>query len=87
MVNCMVYGELGQLPPEAQAKRRMFNFWFKLVNLNCKHKFSNIMYTFFYDMYQGGIYKSPFLSSVEIILNEIGLSGMWINQFYLNVPN
>ena len=42
---------------------------------------------FFYDMYHAGIYKSPFLSSVETILNELGLSGMWINQYYLNVSN
>ena len=83
----MVYGELGEFPLELQAKTRMLNFWFKLVNINCKHKFSNIMYTFLYDMYHAGIYKSPFLSSVETILNEIGLSGMWINQFNLNVSN
>ena len=38
-------------------------------------------------MYHAGIYKSPFLSSVETILNELGLSGMWINQYYLNVSN
>ena len=38
-------------------------------------------------MYKAGINKSPFLSSVETILNEIGLSGKWINQFYLNISN
>ena len=38
-------------------------------------------------MYHAGIYKSLFLSSVETILNELGLSGMWINQYYLNVSN
>ena len=81
----MVFGELGQFPLELQTKTRMLNFWFKLVNINCKHKFSNIMYKFLCDMYQAEIYKSPSLSSAETILNEIGLSGMWINQFYLNV--
>ena len=40
---CVVYGELGEFPLELQAKTRMLNFWFKLVNINCKHKFSNIM--------------------------------------------
>ena len=57
---CVVYGELGEFPLELQAKTRMLNFWFKLVNINCKHKFSNIMYKFLYDMCQAGIYKSPF---------------------------
>ena len=60
MVNYTVYGELGQFPLELQTKTRMLNFWFKLVNINCKHKFSNIMYKFLYDMCQAGIYKSPF---------------------------
>ena len=62
---CMVYGELGQFPLELQAKTRMLKLWFKLVNINCKHKFSNSMYTFLYDVYHAGIYKSTFLSNVE----------------------
>ena len=48
----MVYGELGQFPLEVQAKCRMLNFWFKLVNINYKFKFSNIMYKFLYEMYR-----------------------------------
>ena len=47
--SCMVYGELGQLPLEVQAKCRMLNFWFNLVNTNYKFKFSNIMYKFLYE--------------------------------------
>ena len=43
----MVYGELGQFPVEVQAKCRMLNFGFKLVNINYKFKFSNIMYNSF----------------------------------------
>ena len=38
-------------------------------------------------MYKAGINKSPFLSSVETTLNEIGQTGMWMNQLYLNVSN
>ena len=52
--SCMVYGELGQFPLEVQAKCRMLNFWFKLVNINYKFKFSNIMYKFLYEMYSLG---------------------------------
>ena len=72
--SCMVYGELGQFPLEIQC--RMLNVWFKLVNINYKFKFSNIMYTFLYEMYKEGKYKSPFLSTVEMVFNGIGLSGM-----------
>ena len=48
------FGELGQFPLEVQAKCRMLNFWFKLVNINYKFKFSNIMYKFLYEMYREG---------------------------------
>ena len=80
----MVYGELGQFPLEVQAKCRMLNIWFKLVNINYKFKFSNTMYKFLYEMYMEGTYKSPFLSTVETVLNGIGLSGMLQHQFGLN---
>ena len=66
---------------------RMQIFWFKLVNINYKFKFSNIMYKFLYEMYREGKYKSPFLSTVETVLNGIGLSGMWTHQFDLNYSN
>ena len=61
--------------------------FFKLVNINYKFKFSNIMYKFLYEMYREGKYKSPFLSTVETVLNRIGLSGMWTHQFDLNYSN
>ena len=38
-------------------------------------------------MYREGKYKSPFLSTVETVLNGIGLSGMWTHQFDLNYSN
>ena len=53
----MVYGELGQFPLEVQAKCRMQNFWFKLVHINYKFKFSNIMCKVLYEMYREGKYK------------------------------
>ena len=65
----------------------MLNFWFKLVNINYKFKFSNIKYKFLYEMYREGKYKPPFLSTVETVLNRIGLSGMWTHQFDLNYSN
>ena len=38
-------------------------------------------------MYREGKWKSPFLSTVETVLNGIGLSGMWTHQFDLNYSN
>ena len=34
---------------------------------------------FLYEMYKEGKYKSPYLSTVETVLNGTGLSGMWTN--------
>ena len=85
--SCMAYGELGQFPLEVQAKFRMLNVWFKLVNINHRFKFSNIMYKFLYEMYREWKYKQPFLSTVETVLNGIGLSGIWTHQFDLNYSN
>ena len=83
----MVYGELGQFPLEVKAKRRMQNCWFKLVKINYMFKFSYIMYKFLYEMYKERKYKSPFLSTVETVLNGIGLCGMWTHQLDLNYSN
>ena len=85
--SCMVYGELGQFPLEVKAKRRMQNCWFKLVKINYMFKFSYIMYKFLYEMYKERKYKSPFLSTVETVLNGTGLSGMLTHQFDLNYSN
>ena len=65
----------------------MLNVWFKLVNINYKFKFSVIMYKFLYEMHREGKYKLPFLSTVETVLNGIGLSGMWTHQLDLNYSN
>ena len=62
-------------------------FFFKLVNINYKFKFSNIMNKFLYEMYREGKYKSSFLSIGVTVLNGIGLSGMWTHQFDLSYSN
>ena len=41
------------------------------------------MYRFLYELYVKDQYKSPFLTTVHEILNNVGLSGMWVNQFSL----
>ena len=45
------------------------------------------MYKFLYEIYREVKYKSPFLSTVETVLNGIGLNGMWTHQFDLNYSN
>ena len=81
----MIYGELGQFPIEITAKIRMLCYWFKLVNSGSESKFSSIVYKLLYDMYIANTHKSLYLVTVERTLNEIGMSGIWQNQFNLHV--
>ena len=79
----MIYGELGKFPIEITAKSRMLSYWFKLVHNKNSDKLSSIIYKLMYNMYVTDSYTSSFLLSVETTLNQIGLSGMWQNQFNL----
>jgi hypothetical protein len=82
----MVYGETGQFPLELQAKARMMSFWYNLVSESSKGKLSSVMYKYLHQLYtKKDDYKSPFLRYVESTLNELGLSGIWLTQFKLNV--
>lgn len=76
----MVYGELGQFPLEIQAKSRMLNFGFKLVDNKNIDTFSSSMYRFLFEMFENGNYQCCYLRTIRDTLNEIGLSGFWINQ-------
>ena len=79
----MVFGEIGQLPIDVQIKSRMLCFWYSLIKTDDTLKFSNVVYKFFYKLYERNVYKLPFLVNVENLLNGLGLSGVWFDQ--LNV--
>ena len=79
----MVYGELGQFPLEIQAKSRMLSYWFKLVNGTNSDKFSSTMYNFLYNLFLKGDYQSHYLITIRNTLNDLGLPGIWTNQFQL----
>ena len=77
----MVLGETGMYPIEIQAKCRMLCFWYKLVDNQNFKKYSSIIYTFLFSLYEKQIHTSTFLTSVKDTLNNIGLSGIWLQQF------
>ena len=85
--NCMVYGDLGQYPLELQAKRRMLNYWFNLVNNTDQNKVSCTLYRFLHKQYIDGFYKSPYLSYIHNTLNSLGLSGLWIQQPHMHISS
>jgi len=76
----MILGELGRLPLDILAKQRMLNFWYKIINNVNEGKLSSVMYKFLFQLKNLCGYKTAFLDTVEKILNDLGLSNIWIHQ-------
>ena len=77
--NCLLYGELGRYPIEILIKCRTVCYWHKLINGN-RNKFVYKIYKVFLVMFRENIYKASWLTYVKNILDECGLSNVWINQ-------
>lgn len=81
--NVMVYGELGVYPLDIHIKCKMLSFWSRLIT--GKHsKLSYVMYQCLLHLDRLGLYTSPWIAFVKNLLNECGMSGIWLIQ---NVPN
>ena len=78
--NAMVFGELGKIPVEINAKVRLLCYWYKLVNPENRNNFSSIAYWFSYKMFLLNLMDSEYLSTIKTILNNLGLSEFWISQ-------
>ena len=76
----MIFGELGQFPLDVQAKQRMLNFWFRLTDPVNKNKFSSKMYYFLLKLKEKSGYSFSFLDTIELELNALGSSDLWLNQ-------
>ena len=48
-------------------------------------KLSCIMYKLLYQLYVKNIFESPWITHVKYILNNIGLSNLWLNQEIVNL--
>ena len=83
--NYMVYGELGAYPLYISVQLRMLNFWSKLVN-GRNSKLSSILYRYVFFQYVHNQYQSPWLKTVQSILNESGFGNLWQSQGDFN-PN
>ena len=81
--NVMVCGELGVYPLDICIKCKMLCFWSRLIT--GKHsKLSYVMYQCLFHFDGLGLYTSPWIASVKNLLNDCGMSGIWLAQ---NVPN
>ena len=81
--SCMVYGETGRFPIELQIKSRMINFWARLLT-DTSDKISSTLYKVMLDLHLKNMLHSPWIVHVEKILNESGMSNLWITQ---SIPN
>ena len=76
--NYMVYGELGRLSLETTVKRKIILFWNSLLSEN--NKLSSIMYKIMLNLHANQPSKFKWVSNVKSILDENGLSFIWVDQ-------
>ncbi len=77
--NSMVYGELGKYPISTHIKSRMLNYWSRIIS-GKQDKLCYIMYQCIYRLYNANSFRSPWLNCINNLLNNSGMSGIWLNQ-------
>ena len=84
----MVLGEVGKVPMDVTIKKRVLNYWFKMVSSKNPCKINVVLYKLLVKLDSSDeSYKSPWLTYVKNSLNELGLSFLWINQDNINIVN
>jgi hypothetical protein len=78
----MIYGELGRYPLDIDIKLRNILYWAKLIT-GKDIKLSIISYRLLY-LSQNNNCQFSWLNYVESILNECGLSCVWLNQYFIS---
>ena len=77
--NVMVFGELGVYPIELAIKSRMLNFWCSIVT-GKQSKISCILYKLMFRLHNDGVLHSNWLLSIQRVLDELGMSHLWLSQ-------
>ena len=75
----MVYSETGCKPLYIDIKVRMITFWHRLISSDVS-KISKSMYLLLHKMFSKNVFENPWLKCIVNILNECGLSHIWLNQ-------
>ena len=81
--NCFVYGETGQFPLYIHVQSRLIKFWHKL-KLDHGSKMSSSLLNTLHECFEANIYKSNWLMSVKKILDDCGLSFVWLDPYSVN---
>ena len=77
--HCTVLGEVGCVKMEDIVKNKMLNFWARLA-LGNQSKIAYSVYKVMRAKYESGEFKSQWLSKIHTMLNDIGLSNIWISD-------
>ena len=77
--SCMVHGEVGKLPLQVTLDKHMINYWIRLLNRDST-SYASIIYTITLKLFISGEYKTQWLSRVIGIIDNCGLSYIWLNQ-------
>ena len=75
----MVYGELGRFPLEISIKARMVGYWSRLIKGD-DSRLGKIMYNCLLDLHRRNVYSPPWLIKIKSILDDCGLSEIWVHQ-------
>ena len=81
--NAMVYGEFGRHPLSINIQTRMISYWAKILS-GKDTKYSKNMYDITFSLNKENQFHSKWLESIKSILENTGLSYIWLNQY---VPN
>ena len=78
--NYMIYGEVGAYPLYCSVKSQMINYW---INILCSknNKLTSILYSLILSKtYIDPTFSSNWLNCIKAILDDCGLSYVWISQ-------
>jgi hypothetical protein len=75
----MVYGELGKYPISVIMKVHMIRFWCRIL-IGKEFKLSFLLYKLMYINFINYGYENKRLSFIQNILNNCGISNIWLNQ-------
>ena len=62
--NMPVYGELGRYPMSILIKKRMLNYWTKILKSN-QCKLNKVMYDIMYDLHSRDLYTSEWIKCIK----------------------
>ena len=80
----MVYGEVGKLLLQVTIDKRLMSFWMRLLNKE-ESSLAHIVYMIAHNLFVRDVYKAKWLCRVKHIVDNCGLSYLWLNQSMMDI--